>query len=73
MALAKRACELTEYKQPAALDTLAVAYAEAGRFQDAVDMAEKALELAIGLGQEELAREIRAHLEMFREGKAVRE
>jgi tetratricopeptide (TPR) repeat protein len=41
--LAKKACEIDEYKSPFFLDTLAAAYAEAGEFNEAVRWLEKAL------------------------------
>ncbi len=44
--LAERAVELSGARNPAYLDTLAAAYAEVGRFADAVATAHKALELA---------------------------
>ncbi len=44
--LATRACKLTSDKSAADLDALAAAYAEAGRFDDAVRSAKKAIELA---------------------------
>jgi tetratricopeptide (TPR) repeat protein len=40
--LAEHACELTQYKKAIMIGTLAAAYAEAGRFPDAVAAAEKA-------------------------------
>jgi Flp pilus assembly protein TadD len=43
---AERACELTLYGTPGYISTLAVAYAEAGRFDDAISTAEKACEVA---------------------------
>jgi tetratricopeptide (TPR) repeat protein len=68
--LAKRACELSGNKVPAHLDTLAAAYAAAGRFNDAVAAAEKAIELAGSASQPEIAKEIESHLRLYRDGKA---
>jgi tetratricopeptide (TPR) repeat protein len=48
--LAERACDLTDRKIPALLDTLAAAYAEAGDFARAISAAEEALTLARGAG-----------------------
>ena len=53
--LAKRACELSDYKAPLLVGTLAAAYAEAGRFNEAVTMAATARELALATGESELA------------------
>ena len=64
--LARRACELIDYKEPGLLDTLSVAYAAAGRFGAAVETAEKAVELALSSGRSELADEIKKHLELYK-------
>jgi tetratricopeptide (TPR) repeat protein len=53
--LAKHACDLTADKDANLLDTLATAYAEAGRFVDAARTARTALEAARAAEQEELA------------------
>jgi arylsulfatase A-like enzyme/Flp pilus assembly protein TadD len=54
------------------MDTLAAAYAEAGRFEDAVAAAERALALSQG-APPEISSAIAARLEMFRRGEAYRE
>ncbi|MCJ7692252.1 MAG: hypothetical protein MUO22_02400, partial [Sedimentisphaerales bacterium] len=69
---AKRACEITAYKQPEMLDTLAAAYAAAGEFGPAVQSAEKALELAIASGDESLAESIQERLEFYRAERPYR-
>ena len=71
--LAGRACQLTQYKSPHMLDTLAVAYAAAGRFSEAAGTAEKAMELARTSGQKQLADVIRGHLLLFEAGKPYRD
>ena len=68
--LAERACELTGYSDPGSLDTLAAAYAAAGRFPEAVETAEKALELARSAGQEKLTENIHRHLQLFKSSQA---
>ena len=67
--LAKRACELLEYKAAFALSTLAAAYAELGDFQKAIEWAEKAVEAAEGEEREHILKE----LECYRQGKPFRE
>jgi len=67
--LARRACELTKYEKPQLLNTLAAAYAAAGRFPDAVATAEKALDLAVSSGQNRLAEEIQEHLSLYKESR----
>jgi tetratricopeptide (TPR) repeat protein len=71
--LAERACELTKYEQPGILDTLAAAYAAAGRFQDAIETAGQAINLAEAAGKESLAQEIQKHLQLYQAGRPYRE
>jgi len=73
VALAERGCEVTGYKKPITLQTLAAAYAEAGRFDEAVSTAEKAQRLLATSNQEELVRRNEKLLELFRVGNAYRE
>jgi tetratricopeptide (TPR) repeat protein len=71
--LAERACELTHFKATVVVGTLAAAYAEAGRFTEAVETARKACALAEALGQMGLAQKNRELLELYRQGRAYRE
>ncbi len=66
---ARRACELSGYEPPELLDTLAAAYAAAGRFRDAVERAEQALELARTMKKEELIQQVQKRLELYRAGR----
>ena len=71
--LAERACELTHYGKPVCIGTLAAAYAECGRFPEAVAMAEKAEQLATKAGLTAIAAKNRQLLELYRAGKPYRE
>ena len=71
--LAERVCELTGRKNPTLLDTLAAAYAEAGRFDEAVRTAEEARSLALAGGTKPLADVIGERLELYRSGRPWRE
>ncbi len=55
---AERVLELTGNRHPVALDTLAAAYAAAGRIEDAVKAASEAITKARAMGNETLAEEI---------------
>lgn len=68
--LAERGCKLTAYKNPGLLYTLATAYAEAGRFDEAVRTAERAVELTKLSGEEQLAENIGKRLELYRQKQA---
>lgn len=71
--LAETAARGTGYADPAILDTLAASYAAAGRFPSAVQVAERAVELARGSGDEALALDIDGRLVAYRAGSAWRE
>jgi hypothetical protein len=64
--LAERACRVTGYKQPILIGTLAAAYAEAGRFDEATAMAEKARTLALAAGQNDVAAKDQQLVELFK-------
>ena len=63
---AKRACELTSYRETVAVGTLAAAYAEAGKFDDAIATAQKACALASERGQTELLQRNQELLDLYR-------
>ncbi|MGD1021060.1 MAG: tetratricopeptide repeat protein [Verrucomicrobiia bacterium] len=71
--LAERACAQTGNSAFPYLDTLAAAYAAAGRFQEAVATAQKAIDLARAAGQTQAANEIMPRLELYRNAHAYRE
>jgi len=73
VALALRACELTAHRQSISLAALAAAYAETGRFDDAIAIARKAEDLAARAGEKELLKTIRRALAMFEKRTAYRE
>jgi tetratricopeptide (TPR) repeat protein/4-amino-4-deoxy-L-arabinose transferase-like glycosyltransferase len=69
--LAERACKLVDYKNASMLDTLATAYAAAGRFPEAVATGQKALTLAVSSGEKEVAENIRSNLELYKANRAI--
>jgi Flp pilus assembly protein TadD len=71
--LAQRAVRLSDGREPAILDTLAAAYAEAGRFAEAVQTARKALELAAQQNQRSLAESMKAKILRYEAGRPFRE
>ncbi|MHC4982416.1 MAG: tetratricopeptide repeat protein, partial [Planctomycetota bacterium] len=70
--LADSACRATRHEEAYILDTLAAAYAEAGRFGEAVSTAKKALRLAEATGLS-VAETIQRHLECYQAGKPWRQ
>ncbi len=73
VALARRACELTQYQESVAVGTLAAACAEAGQFADACKMAETAISLDEASHQMGLAAKNRRLLKLYEAGKPYRE
>jgi tetratricopeptide (TPR) repeat protein len=63
---AERACELTHYGVTLLVGTLAAAYAEAGRYDDAMAAAEKACALATAAGERDLLEKNRKLLALYR-------
>ncbi len=71
--LAQRANQLVGGEDPNFLGTLAAAYAEAGRFADAVGSAQKALALAQAAGQRDMMDQINGALKLYEAGRPLRE
>jgi tetratricopeptide (TPR) repeat protein len=70
--LAERACQLTNNQMAPYLDTLAAAYASAGRFNDAVATAQKAIDLANSARLPHVAKQIESRLQLYRRGQPYR-
>lgn len=71
--LAERACQLTHFRQPQFVETLAAAYAEAGRFHEAQATAAAAARLAAAAGLTAQAERDRQWVERFRAGQPFHE
>jgi protein O-mannosyl-transferase len=70
--LAQAACAASGQDDPGMLDTLAAAYAEVGRFDEAARTAQRASRLAEAGGQTDLAAVIAERAALFREGRPFR-
>jgi len=68
--LAEQVCRATDHRVPELMDTLALAYAAAGRFDEAVDAERKAVALATDADRTAYAEELGSRLEMFVAGRA---
>jgi tetratricopeptide (TPR) repeat protein len=73
VALAEQTCKITGNRAATCLDTLAAAYAAAGRFNNAIVTAQKAIDLARSGKQPQLIDEIEARLRLYRSGQAYRQ
>jgi Tfp pilus assembly protein PilF len=71
--LAERACTLTDFKQTIFIGTLAAAHAEAGEFDDAISMAQKACALASESGDQNLLKQNQELLALYRTHQPYRE
>jgi Flp pilus assembly protein TadD len=69
--LGERAVRLTSRQDPLSLDTLAAAYAEAGRFDDAAATVREALALSARRGT--VDRELADRLPLYASGRPFRE
>jgi protein O-mannosyl-transferase len=71
--LAEQACALSGSKSPSFLDTLAAAYAEAGRFDDAIRTARRAVEAAEEAGEKQRAAQLHQRLLLYQSRQPYRE
>jgi len=71
--LAEKACAITNHQEANMLTTLAAAYAEAGRFQDATAAAQMACNLATSNGESAVAAKAGELLELSQAGRPLRE
>ena len=71
--LAQRAIELSDGENPQILDTLAAAYAEAGWFSEAVQTAQKAIDVATPQNKLILAASIKARRQLYQAKMPFRE
>jgi tetratricopeptide (TPR) repeat protein len=63
--LAEHAAKLTGGQEPTVLDTLAAAYAEAGRFPEAIDTAQRALSIAAQHSDKQLADGLKLRIALY--------
>ena len=71
--LATKACELTEYKAPHILSTLAASYAEAGDFDKALEWTQKAIDLDKAEHEGKHAADLKNELASYEAKKPFRE
>jgi hypothetical protein len=70
---AEKACQLSQYKQPVVIGTLAAAYAESGRFPDAISTAQMACDLASKKGMQQVVNKNLELIDLYRNGHAYRD
>jgi hypothetical protein len=72
LGLALRANEITRYREPLQLDTLAAAYAEVGNFDEAVRTSQRARDEAVAAGQHQIVPGIEERLRHYQARKPFR-
>ena len=70
---ARRACELSKYAMPQAIETLAAALAAHGDFPSAITRAQTAITLYLEQGRQASADEARRRLQLYRAGRPYHE
>jgi tetratricopeptide (TPR) repeat protein len=71
--LAEKAFRISGGKIPMIYRVLAAAYAESGRFADAVETAQRGAELATSQGNPPLAAELESNIALYRSGRPLRD
>jgi hypothetical protein len=70
--MAEQAFKLSDRRDPFLLDTLAAAYAEVGRFGDARQTAQEAIDIALLTGHYDLVKDIKRRLELYKSNHPYR-
>jgi tetratricopeptide (TPR) repeat protein len=73
MPLAEHAVQLTSEREPAILGTLAAVYAETGRYDKAIELEQRATELATQQGKAALAQSLNERLALYQEKTPIRQ
>lgn len=73
ISIAGRANDLTAGQQPFVLDTLAMAYAEAGRFQEAQQTGQNAIDVATANGKKDMIPALQDRLRLYQSNTPYRE
>jgi tetratricopeptide (TPR) repeat protein len=71
--LARKSCELSNWKDVLAIDTLAAAYAEIGEFGKAIEFQKKSIEGMTKAEDKELGEKSRARLKLYEQKKPYRD
>ena len=71
--LAEQSCRITKRQDTAMLDTLAAAYAEAGKFDEAIKTTEEIYTLSLSAHDTNLMETARLRLDLYKVGKAYRD
>jgi hypothetical protein len=71
--LTEQALKLSGSKNPIIFRTLAAAYAESGRFSEAIETAQHGFELATEQGNADLANEFQSYILLYRAGNPLRD
>jgi tetratricopeptide (TPR) repeat protein len=73
VSLAEKCCRNAEFKDPGTLDILAAAYAECGRFDDAVAAQQRAIRLMSSIPGHEKTAELQARLKLYQARRPYRQ